>query len=372
MNLSVPIPDRLDRLVMGAVLRGFSVVLVAFLVLDWALALLDEMAGTGDDYGLGQALVFVFLTSPRRLWELLPFAALLGTLAGLSVLASRNELVVMRAAGRSLSRIVVAAILPCLALLLPGAVIAEAVMPRAEAEAQARKALTRGGEAALRIRAGFWHRDGDRVTRALALDGGGDLLGITQFDLDGDGRLVRWLEAERAVATTEMVDGRVRWQLEDVVMQKRRNGAWEVSRSPWSFWDSSAAAADLRATALIAPERMALVELRRRTERASSSRERQRYRLAFWKRLARPLDVIALVLLGSGVLFGPLRERGMGMRLSAGVTLGLGFRIVQDLLGPASLVYGLPPLLAVLLPLLGAALLGGWLLVRAASPAGFP
>ncbi|HAJ87585.1 MAG TPA: LPS export ABC transporter permease LptG, partial [Pseudomonas sp.] len=48
-----------------------------------------------------------------------------------------------------------------------------------------------------------------------------------------------------------------------------------------------------------------------------------------------------------------------------GVVVGFVFRIIQDLLGPASQVFGFSPLLAVVLPACVCALIGAWLLRRA-------
>ncbi len=362
------LPDRMDRLVIASVLRAVVIVLAAFLVLDWTLSLLNEMRGRSGAYGFREALLFVVLTSPRRIWELMPFAGLLGALAGLSVLAARSELLVMRSAGRSLWRIVAAAMLPCLMLVLLGVVIAETVAPTTESIAQTRKALARGGEPELRTRAGFWHRDGNRITQALAMDPEGHLIGISQFDLDAEGRLLSWREARRAAPLEALGDGRMRWQLEQVSTQQWRADRWHMTRQEHAVWDSTATVAGLRAAALVAPERLPVSELRQRIAGAADAREQQRHRLALWQRLSQPLGVVVLVLLGSGFLFGPLRERSMGVRLAAGVALGLGFRVMQDLLGPASLVYGLPPVVVVFTPLLLALLAGGLLLRRAAAP----
>ncbi|EGH42433.1 hypothetical protein PSYPI_08415, partial [Pseudomonas syringae pv. pisi str. 1704B] len=44
----------------------------------------------------------------------------------------------------------------------------------------------------------------------------------------------------------------------------------------------------------------------------------------------------------------PQRSVTLGQRVFTGVVVGFTFRIVQDLLGPSSLLFGFPPLLAVL------------------------
>ena len=80
--------------------------------------------------------------------------------------------------------------------------------------------------------------------------------------------------------------------------------------------------------------------------------------------MLQPLIIIGLVLVGISFVFGPLRESTMGFRVFVGVVTGVTFRIVQDLLGPLSIVFGFPPFLAVITPVVFCAALGVYLLRR--------
>jgi lipopolysaccharide export system permease protein len=88
------------------------------------------------------------------------------------------------------------------------------------------------------------------------------------------------------------------------------------------------------------------------------------YRLAYWTKIFQPFSVLGLALLALGFILGPLREVGMGVRLSVGVFAGLGFKYLQDLFAPMSMVYDLPAAIAVLLPILACWLMGAWGLAR--------
>jgi lipopolysaccharide export system permease protein len=90
------------------------------------------------------------------------------------------------------------------------------------------------------------------------------------------------------------------------------------------------------------------------------------YLLAFWKKLLQPLSTLTLVLVAISFIFGPLREVTMGFRVFIGVLVGIVFRTTQDMLGPASLVYGFDPIYASGVPILICALLGAVLLKKAA------
>ncbi|MEE8079392.1 MAG: LptF/LptG family permease, partial [Pseudomonadales bacterium] len=70
--------------------------------------------------------------------------------------------------------------------------------------------------------------------------------------------------------------------------------------------------------------------------------------------------VLGLALIALGFVLGPLREVSMGVRISVGILVGLTFKYLQDLLAPMSIVYDMPPALAVLAPILGCWILGAW------------
>ena len=74
------------------------------------------------------------------------------------------------------------------------------------------------------------------------------------------------------------------------------------------------------------------------------------YELEFWRKLLAPLGVIAMLLLAASTIFGPLRSVSMGARLISGVMMGFSFFVVNQVLGPFSLVYNVPPLFGASIP----------------------
>ena len=105
---------KLDRYIGSSVLMAILAVLGIILGLALLFALIDEMRSISSSYTIMDVFSFVMLTAPRRLYEMLPMAALIGCLIGLGGLASNSELTIMRAAGVSLGRIVWAVMKPML------------------------------------------------------------------------------------------------------------------------------------------------------------------------------------------------------------------------------------------------------------------
>lgn len=120
---------KLDRYIGSSVLIAILAVLGIILGLATLFAFIDEMGEISDTYTLADVASYVLLTAPRRLYDMLPMAALIGCLIGLGSLASNSELTIMRAAGVSIGRIVWAVMKPMLVLMLAGVLIGEYVAP---------------------------------------------------------------------------------------------------------------------------------------------------------------------------------------------------------------------------------------------------
>ena len=109
---------KLDRYIGKSVLLAILAVLGIILGLATLFAFIDEMGSVSDTYTVMDVLSFVLLTAPRRMYDMLPMAALIGCLIGLGSLASNSELTIMRAAGVSIGRIVWAVMKPMLVLMV--------------------------------------------------------------------------------------------------------------------------------------------------------------------------------------------------------------------------------------------------------------
>src|SRR5690606_1728477 len=170
---------------------------------------IGELEDLEGDYGALQALLYVFLTLPRRLYDLLPMAALVGCLIGLGTLASNSELTVMRASGVSIGRIMGSVLKPLLALMIAGVLLGEYVVPYTENLADSRRALAVGSGSAVKSK-GLWHREGNDFIHINAVHPNGTLHGITRYRFDDERRLIEASFATRASVEEE------HWLLQEV------------------------------------------------------------------------------------------------------------------------------------------------------------
>jgi lipopolysaccharide export system permease protein len=350
---------KLDRYIGSSVLLSILAVLGIILGLATLFAFIDEMGEVSDTYTLLDVLSYVTLTAPRRLYDMMPMAALIGCLIGLGTLASNSELTIMRAAGVSIGRIVWAVMKPMLVLMIAGVLIGEYVAPPTENIAQANRSLAQGGGDAQSSKHGLWHRQGDEFIHVNSVQPNGILYGVTRYRFDNERHMLSASFAKRADFDKD------HWQLTDVTTTLFHGKSTEVVSTPVERWDV-ALSPQLLGTVVLAPESLSIGGLWGYIHYlADQGLNNGRYWLAFWVKVLQPVVTAALVLMAISFIFGPLRSVTLGQRVFTGVLVGFTFRIVQDLLGPSSLVFGFSPLFSVLVPTGICALAGLWLLRRA-------
>ncbi len=350
---------RLDRYIGSTVFVAIIAVLGIITGLALLFAFIDELNDIQGAYTLRDAISYVGLTAPRRIYEMLPMAALIGCLVGLGSLASHSELTVIRSAGVSIRRIVWAVMKPMLVLMLIGLLIGEYLAPWTSSMAQANRSLAQSVGKAQSSKHGLWHRQGDEYIHVNAVQPGGKLVGVTRYVFDDEQQLVRSSFAQQALYQ----DGY--WQLEDIVYTDLQARSSSTKQAVSERWDVELSP-QLLNTVVMEPDALPISGLWRYAHYLNEQGlNANQYWLAFWEKVLQPLVTAALVLMAISFVFGPLRSVTLGQRVFTGVVVGFVFRIAQDLLGPSSLVFGFPPILAVVLPALICAVCGFWLLRRA-------
>jgi len=350
---------KLDRYIGKSVAVAILAVLGIILGLASLFAFIDEMGDISDSYTLLDAGKYVALTAPRRVYDMLPMAALIGCLIGLGSLASSSELTIMRAAGVSVGRIVWAVMKPMLVLMIVGVLVGEYVAPPAENKAQAERSLALGSGDAQSGKHGMWHRQGDEFIHINTVQPHGLLYGVTRYRFDDQRHMLSASFARKAQYDND------HWQLSEVTTTLFHADRSEVVKAAEERWDVSLTP-QLLSTVIVAPEALSISGLWGYIHYlADQGLNNGQYWLAFWVKVLQPLVTAALVLMAISFIFGPLRSVTLGQRVFTGVLVGFVFRIAQDLLGPSSLVFGFPPLLAVVLPAAVCAIAGLWLLRRA-------
>lgn len=336
----------LSGYIVKEVLKGSAVAVILLLTLFNLFTFSDELKdiGTGS-YQLKEILLYIALTSPRVFYELIPSAALLGSLFVVGAMGNNREIVAMRAAGASIFWIIKSVMLAGLILVLISVFVGEFIAPEAERTAQLIRTKAQKEKVVLNHGAGLWLREGNSYINVRQIEGKGQLVNIYIYEFDPQGHLVLVSQVEKATFLENKL-----WQLKGITQtevssvqifaKKKEEMTWKTSIDP-----------DLLNVVVVKSENMSLYDLYMYISfLKDNSQKTQTFELAFWSRLINPLVTFVMLMVSIPFVISVRRGVGTGGRMMLGVVIGMSFNIFDKIAGHLGLVYEFNPMLMAILP----------------------
>ena len=337
----------LDRYIAKTVITGCLlasfVMLSIFAFVDFVSQL--NNVGTGD-YGALQAIVFVLLRLPQRLYELSPSILLLGGILSLGALAANSELIVMRASGITTLRITRSVLQTGFLIAILVALLGEYIVPAAtksaktyRAEAMEKKLIVGGSN-------DIWARDGKRYVNVKQILPDYELRQIYIYELDDDSQLNSMTYAERAVYKDDQ------WRLEDI---KRSDVTSDGIKT--SFIQQ------MVLKRLILLELFSVLELDSKDMSArelltysqylqSNNLDSGEFFLQFWIKVFTPFTCLAMLMIAMPIVFATTpRSGGAGQRIILAIVIGIVYFVVNRSINHLGLALDIAPVLSASLPL---------------------
>lgn len=380
----------LDRYIGVSVISSILIVTSILLALFTFMGFFEELDDIGQgQYDAHQAILYVLLGIPSLMYQLMPMATLLGCIIGLGVLANNSELIVIRSAGVSLTRIAWSVIKVGLLVVAVLIVIGEWVAPRSLETAQNLRANAKSNNLRIGSEEGMWAKDGLTMINAKRLLPGDRLGQLSVYRLDEQYRVVELLEAEYAAYR----DGQ--WTLHNVTsstvvkepMSNTNNSKIgnnnnsndnntegdntntnNALNNPFAGkivtteqhkvmpWDTTISP-DLIDLVSVKPETLSVWGLYQYTQYLrKNGLSVGRFEQTLWSKFTTPLITMLMVLLAIPLVFGSMRTVSISQRIFVGVLIGVGFNILNRLTNYAGLVYELNTALYMLTPIVVAAI----------------
>jgi len=338
---------KIDRYIMQQFLTGIIPVLILLLALFSFMLLAEELEEVGKgSFTLPDALMVVFLTSPKRIVELLPVTTLLGGLLGLGAMANQRELIAIRTIGISKQRIAqtVAVLAGFLCIFI--SFLQFQVVPGFEREAATlRSQATKSMDTAIGSSTALWTRNDNNFIRVNDVLSDRTLSGIEIYATGDQGQLTELIQASRAIYA-----GQENWLLVDVMQSKFENE--QVFETPMDrlLWNSLLSAK--HAAVLMLPlEALAPDDL---INTISTLRKNQidthQYEIVLWQQVSLLPSILAMALMSLPLLLGSVRHVSASQRALVGGLIGIGFYLMQQLSGHLAGILGLNPALLILAP----------------------
>jgi len=349
----------LSRYLAREIVAASLLVLTALLML-WAFYDFLQDLPAYRALNVAQVLVLVASAVPNYLYELIPVAALIGTLFALAQLSASSEYAVMRTSGVSALQIARTVALVGLGFAVIVFVIGEYVVPRTEQAAQRIRAVSGSKPPVARaFQSGYWFRDGTTFINIGSVLPDGVLRTVRVFEFGEDYTLSRMVTAESARFQTGQ-----QWQLTQVVetrFQGARPQLLHHAQQPWL----TVLTPNMLSVLQVTPDKLpvaGLVEYAGHLK--ANQQDARRFDVALWGKFFYPLATCVLMVLA--MPFAQIQQRagGVGGRIFVGILLGLVFIVVNRLFSYLTLIYAWPAFVGALLP--GALFLSiaAWLMWR--------
>lgn len=373
----------LRRLIYGEILIAVLFVLLAFLALFSFFDLVDELPTLGRAspldttrvYALPQALAYVALQLPTRIYELLPIAVLIGSVFVLVRLAQSSEFTILRTSGLGPGRALRTLLGLGAGFVLLTFAIGDYVAPAAGKTGQLLKSHYQGRTTLGRTGAWLKERSEDSQfsVNVGALGADGALQEVRIFEFGDDGRLRSTLKAATGQIASSGGSGTGgHWQLQQVQRQQfdTRGGQANVQRQTLAQWDwPTGLSSEMVSVALLKPERMATLDLFRYVRHLEANGQNaQRYEIEFWRKLFYPLSCLVMVVLALPFAYLHFRSGGVAGYVFLGVMLGISFFLLSNVFGYIGNLRAWAPWLVAAAPSLLYSLVSlgafGWLVLR--------
>ena len=351
------------------IIQASGFVLFALLALFSFFELLNQLDDVGRaGYQLREVFIYVLLSLPSRTYELMPLAALIGTIYALSKLASNSEFTIMRVSGMSTRRLAYAVLSVGVVLMLITYALGEFLAPPAERLARQSKLVATGASVAQQFRSGVWVRDAlkgpdGQVQRLRFVNVARVLPDITVegwrvFEFDREFRLRSISRAAEGRFVDEA--GTRGWKLKDVVETRLpvvdpsdmspSPLRTEIVREPERLWVSDLRP-DIFGVLLVQPERMAALNLAQYIDHlAENHQQTDRYEIALWNKVFYPIAVLVMMVLALPFAYLHVREGSVSLKIFTGVMIGVLFYMLNKLFAHLGLLNTWPPFVIAALP----------------------
>ncbi|MDA8224319.1 MAG: LPS export ABC transporter permease LptG [Betaproteobacteria bacterium] len=342
--------------ILSSSLFVFAALTTLFALFD----LINELDSLGKGaYGFWHILLYVGLNVPGHLYELLPVAALIGSLLALARLVSNSEFTIMLASGLSMRRIAVYMMLIGLLFSALTFVFGEIIAPATDRYAEQMKLRATHKLVAQAFRSGLWVRDHNQFVNVREVSPDGGLRDVSVYVFDPQFHLQRIFRA----ASGQFLHDNL-WQLSGLDETDFLQNGVQVRHGPATVWQSVLTPAIMNVL-LVAPEKMSAQDLWAYVAHLHANHQpSERYEIALWSKLVYPLAAPVMLLLAIPFAWHRPRAGSVSTRVFAGIMVGLSFHLFNRLFAYIGLLNGWQPWISVSLPTLLFLAVGVGLLLR--------
>ena len=368
----------LQRYFAVSIFQAVFFVLLAFLALQAFIDLTGELPKVGrNGYTIQYAFFYVLVLVPGHVYEVMPIAALIGTIYTMAQFAASSEFTIMRASSMSTAMAAGFLLRIGVVFVVITFLFGEFVTPYTEPLAERLKLTSRGTSVSSEFRSGLWTKDMIKSEGLTGTVTGSRFFNVGEARPDGQLKNVKLYEFDTTmrlrtmtVAASAIYQGNNVWRLSDVTETSFSNSAatrpgYEPKLQNYYGQETSLVRTVKSTTKDMVsevtpkiltvsasdPERMSASELAVYTRHlAENKQETERFRIAFWKKLIDPLAIFVLMALALPFAYMHTRSGGVSLKIFIGIMIGVSFMLVNTLFSHVGLLGNLPAFLTAVAP----------------------
>jgi lipopolysaccharide export system permease protein len=313
-------------------------------------AFFDFIQEIGDlgkgSYGILQAILFVILSIPGHIYEVIPLAVLIGSMYSIGQLSYNYEFNVMRASGYSIKKIAVSLMYTGLFFSFFTIIVGDFIAPHSEKSAQQIKLGNSNSSVSQEFGSGFWIKDGDNFVNIENVLPDSSLEQINIYEFDNKFNLRTIVNAKNGFFKQG------EWKLSDIQQTIINKNSIEIKNITSGSWKSLMRPEMMNAL-IISPQKMSTINLFKFINYLKQNNQKStKYEVALWEKLIHPL--MPLVMLIFAIPFGFLQERSGGkfFKMFIGIIIGIAYQILNTLIRHLSLLNDWQPFVSSLIPTL--------------------
>ena len=338
-----------DRYITKTLLTYTLVVLLVWLSIYGFFNFLAELNSVGiENYTVLEAFKYIFLQMPEVAYDQASPVILLGCVLGMGHLATTGQLLIFRVSGLSILKITWITLKNALIFIITIIAFGELLAPILTNYAESSRSNALGENSLSINQNGFWIRDGDNFINVQNNINGQLFTGLTIIEASASNKIERVIKSEKAIFdgnSLDMLDSKIYTigasGIFDSISVKERNSYNKIV----SF-DS-----DLIDSLEKEPEDLSTWTIIKQIQFLSDNKLRSGlFEVELYKRLVKPLILVAMILMAMLFIFGSTRDATLGKKIFFGVSLGLLFELVSRIGSSLALSLDLSPLLSSISP----------------------
>jgi lipopolysaccharide export system permease protein len=286
--------------------------------------LLQELDSIGKgSYGLGKILLFVLLSAPGHIYEIVPIAVLIGAMYSLAQFSRNSELVILRVSGMSILSIGASLLRIGIVFALATFIVGELVTPLSEKTAQRIRIKAIDSVVAQDFRSGLWVKDGKSFVNVEQVLPDAELVNVHIYSFDQYFQLDTINTAKSARFNGD------NWDLTDVTVTHLSAAKVDTKKLAKANW-KSLIRPELMNVLLVLPERMSAWNLYSYIKHLTKNNQKtSRYEIALWAKVIYPIACLVMIMLALPFGFLHQRSSGIAYKILAGIMLGILYQVLN-------------------------------------------